>query len=273
MLGNKNTSGLPSVNMHYRGSLRVARLTSGLAIINVIRVEDYLRGVVPREVPSSWPAEALKAQAVAARSYAAIHFGSAGAYDLYCDTRSQAYNGADGEAASTNAAVAATRGVVPTYGGKPITAYFFSTSGGHTENIENVWGTAPVPYLKGVDDPYDTYSPYHIWPNDPIRMTGAAVAAALGSTYSRPARCRPSASSRAAGPRRPVAARGHRRRGRQRRDEGPERRDAARAARSARHVVHRPLPVDRPGLRQRGLRPDADRLPAASSRRWPPARR
>ena len=183
MLGNKNTSGLPSANMHYQGSLRVARLDNGLAIIDVVRLEDYLCGVVPREVPSSWPAAALKAQAVAARSYAAIHIGSAGAYDLYCDTRSQVYDGADGETLATDAAVVATRGVVPTYGGKPITAYFFSTSGGHTENIENVWGTAPVPYLKGVDDPYDTYSAYHIWPNDPIRMTGAAVAAALGPTY------------------------------------------------------------------------------------------
>ena len=183
MLGNRNMSGLPSVNMHYRGQLRIVRLNSGLSTINVIRVEDYLRGVVPREVSSSWPVEALKAQAVAARSYAAIHFGSDGAYDLYCDTRSQAYNGADGEAASTNAAVAATRGVVPIYAGKPIAAFFFSTSGGHTESIENVWGTSPVPYLKGVDDPYDTYSPYHIWPDNPIRKTGAAVAAALGSSY------------------------------------------------------------------------------------------
>jgi stage II sporulation protein D len=182
-LGNSNTSGLPSVNMHYRGQLRIVRLNSGLSIINVIRVEDYLRGVVPREVSSSWPAEALKAQAVAARSYAAIHFGSTGAYDLYCDTRSQAYNGADGEAASTNAAVTATRGVVPIYAGKPISAFFFSTSGGHTENIENVWGTSPVPYLKGVDDPYDTYSPFHIWPDNPIRKTGAAMTAALGSGY------------------------------------------------------------------------------------------
>jgi stage II sporulation protein D len=183
MLANRNMSGLPSVNMHYRGSLRVVRYTGGLSIINVIRVEDYLKGVVPREVSSSWPAESLKAQAVAARSYAAIHFGSSGAYDLYCDTRSQAYNGADGEAAATNAAVKATRGVVPIYAGKPITAFFFSTSGGHTENIENVWGTSPVPYLKGVDDPYDTFSPYHIWPNNPIHMTGAAVASALGSAY------------------------------------------------------------------------------------------
>ena len=183
LLVNPNMSGLPSANMHYRGNLRVLHFTGGLSVINAIRVEDYLRGVVPREVPSSWPAAALKAQAVAARSFAATHFGSAGAFDVYCDTRSQAYNGADGEAASTNAAIDATRGVVPIYDGKPITACFFSTSGGHTENVENVWGTGAIPYLRGVEDPYDTYSPYHIWPDNPIRKTAAAVQAGLGATY------------------------------------------------------------------------------------------
>jgi stage II sporulation protein D len=179
-----NRSGvLQAANLHYRGSLRVLHLANGLAVINTLSIEDYLCGVVPREVPSTWPPEALKAQAVAARSYAAIHVGSGGAFDLYSDTRSQGYGGADGETPSTRAAVAATRGVVPTYGGRPITAYFFSTSGGRTENIENVWGTKPVPYLKGVADPYDYYSPYHRWPNNPIRITAAAVAADLGAAY------------------------------------------------------------------------------------------
>ena len=168
---------------HWRGGLRVVHFTAGLSAINVVPVEDYLRGVLTREVSSRWPAEALKAQAVAARSYAAIHFGSSGAFDLYSDSRSQAYGGADAEAAATDAAVAATRGQVPTYAGKPIAAFFFSTSGGYTENIENVWGGSPVPYLKGVPDPYDTYSPYHVWPDNPIRKTAAAIATALGTSY------------------------------------------------------------------------------------------
>ena len=181
-LSRGNTSAQPGVGTHYRGSLRVVRFTGGLSVINAVPIKDYLRGVVPCEVSSRWPAEALKAQAVASRSYAATHLGSGGAFDLYSDTRSQVYGGADVETAATNAAVAATRGVVPTYAGKPIVAFYFSTSGGYTENIENVWGTAPVPYLKGVPDPYDSYSPFHIWPDNPIRKTATAVAAALGST-------------------------------------------------------------------------------------------
>ena len=72
------------------------------------------------------------------------------------------------EAAATDAAVKGTAGVVPKYGGDVIFAAYFSTSGGHTENIENVWQTSPIPYLKGVDDPYDTFSPLHLWPDNPI---------------------------------------------------------------------------------------------------------
>ncbi len=160
---------------HYRGRLRVVHLTGGLEIVNTLPLESYLLGVVPRESPASWPIEALKAQAVAARSYAYRSTGGSGSFDVYCTTASQMYGGADGETAATNKAVTATKGIVPTYQGTPIVAYFFSTSGGHTENIENVWtSAAPVPYLKGVSDPYDTTSPYHAWPDDPIRRTPAA---------------------------------------------------------------------------------------------------
>jgi stage II sporulation protein D len=166
---------------HYRGRLRVLHLTDGLMAVNWAPLERYLYGVVPRESPSSWPIEALKAQAVAARSYAYRSLGGSGAFDVYCTTSSQMYGGADGEAASSNQAVDATRGIVPKYGGTPITAFFFSTSGGHTENIENVWGGAsPVPYLKGVSDPYDTASPYHAWPENPRRRTPSSIAGALG---------------------------------------------------------------------------------------------
>jgi stage II sporulation protein D len=167
----------------YRGRLRLVHFTDGLMIINALSLETYLYGVVPRESPASWPIEALKAQAVAARSYAYRATGGSGAFDVYCTTASQMYGGADGETAATNLAVNSTKGIVPEYQGTPIVAYFFSTSGGHTENIENVWtGVAPVPYLKGVPDPYDTTSPYHTWPDNPIHRTPAAIAAALGFT-------------------------------------------------------------------------------------------
>ncbi|MGZ4199820.1 MAG: SpoIID/LytB domain-containing protein [Thermoleophilia bacterium] len=166
---------------HYRGRLRVVHLSGGLEIVNALPLESYLFGVVPRESPASWPIEALKAQSVAARSYAYRATGGSGSFDVYCTTASQMYGGADGEAASTDKAVTATKGIVPKYQGTAIVAYFFSTSGGHTENIENVWtSAAAVPYLKGVSDPYDTTSPYHAWPDDPIRRTPAQVASALG---------------------------------------------------------------------------------------------
>jgi stage II sporulation protein D len=175
-----NRSGiLNAANAPYRGSLRVAHQTSGLYAINSLPVESYLRGVVSLEMSSSWPLEALKAQAVAARTYAVRSIGG-GLFDLYCDTRSQSYGGASRETATTNAAVSGTAGVIATYAGQPIAAFYFSTSGGHTENIENIWETAPQPYLKGVDDPYDTLSPYHIWP-DPIVKSASSVAATLGA--------------------------------------------------------------------------------------------
>ena len=89
----------------YRGTLRVIHYTGGFTVVNKVGLENYLYGVVPRESPSSWPAEALKAQACAARSYAARSLGKSAPYDVYCTAWSQVYNGFDGEAASTNSAV------------------------------------------------------------------------------------------------------------------------------------------------------------------------
>ncbi len=152
----------------YRGVIRVLHTSSGFTIINKLPMESYLRGVVPHEMSASWPLAALKAQACAARAYAERSRNAGEAFDVYCTTRDQAYSGVRVEASSTNAAVKGTAGVVPMYKGGPITAFYFSTSGGHTENIENVWQTSPIPYLKGVDDPYDTYSPLHLWPDNPI---------------------------------------------------------------------------------------------------------
>jgi stage II sporulation protein D len=172
----------------YRGALRVIHYTGGFTVVNKLPLESYLYGVVPREVGSSWPVESLKAQAVAARSYAARAVGGSGAFDVYCTTASQMYGGVDSEATTTTAAVNATKGIVPKYAGKPITAFFFSTSGGHTENIENVWATSPQPYLKGVSDPYEppynaktgSGAIYHVWRDNPIKFTPASVLNHLG---------------------------------------------------------------------------------------------
>jgi stage II sporulation protein D len=149
----------------YRGAidLRVAS-GPGLNAINNVDLENYVRGVVARESPSSWPIEALKAQSVAARSFALTGRVSGNGFDLYDDTRSQVYGGIAAEAASTNRAIAQTNGQVVMSAGKVATCYFSSTSGGHTENLEfSFVGSKPVSYLKGVPDPYDNTSPYHRW--------------------------------------------------------------------------------------------------------------
>jgi stage II sporulation protein D len=152
----------------YRGSLEVRASGSGLAAINVVVLEDYVRGVVSRESPASWPLEALKAQAVAVRSYALSTGIRGGTFDVYDDTRSQAYGGVAAETAKTDNAVNATHLQVVMYGTKIAQTFFFSTSGGHTENNEFSslgFGQPAIPYLRGVDDPYeaDAGSPYEHW--------------------------------------------------------------------------------------------------------------
>jgi stage II sporulation protein D len=164
----------------YRGTIRVLNTTGGLMMINKLPLEKYLRGVVPHEASASWPAEALKAQACAARAYAVCSLNPSASWDVFTDARDQVYMGAGGEDSRTNAAVTATSGVVPRYNGKVITAYYFSCSGGHTENIELSWpGASPAPYLKGVNDPYDYYGSLHNW--GPLYRTGSQLAAALGT--------------------------------------------------------------------------------------------
>jgi stage II sporulation protein D len=165
----------------YHGQIRVVHTTSGFLMINKLSMENYLRGVVPHEMSTGWPIEALKAQACAARSYAERSRNPGEAFDVYCTTRDQAYSGARVEHADTDAAVSATARVVPTYAGAPISAFYFSSSGGHTENIENVWQTAAVPYLKGVDDPYDTYATYHFWPENPRVLASTWYSSRLGA--------------------------------------------------------------------------------------------
>jgi stage II sporulation protein D len=159
----------------YRGQLHVSVVAGKLRAINVVGLEQYLYGVVPSEVPYSWPAEALKAQAVAARSYALSHLQGA-TFDLYDDTRSQVYLGIPHEKASTNAAVDATAGEVVLYGGRVAKTFFFSTSGGRTMSAADAWGEA-VPYLVSVPDPYDSLSPYHDW--GPFPFTAARLARVL----------------------------------------------------------------------------------------------
>jgi stage II sporulation protein D len=163
----------------YRGALEFRPDTfGGVNVINAVGLEEYVAGVISRESPASWPAEALKAQAVAARTYAITTSKAGAGFEHYADTRSQVYGGLAAETPSTNQAVADTRGQVVTYGGAPVVTFFFSTSGGRTENVEytNV-GAGPQPHLKSVADPYDDVSPKHRW--QPVRLTLAAAGAKL----------------------------------------------------------------------------------------------
>jgi stage II sporulation protein D len=148
----------------YRGTIQVDLSGGRLRAINVVGLEQYLYGVVPSEVPDDWPAEVLKAQAVAARTYALATRKIGGAFDLFPDVRSQVYRGIDEEEASTNESVDETAGDVLMYRGRLATTYFFSTSGGRTASVADVWpGSNPVPYLVSVADPYDSISPHHVW--------------------------------------------------------------------------------------------------------------
>lgn len=145
----------------YRGSLVVA---DGLAV-NHVGLEDYVRGVVARESPASWPQEALRAQAIAARTYAiTTSAGGRQGFDQYADVRSQVYGGVGAETPTTDEAVRATRGRIVVRDGRPVTTFFFSTSGGHTEDVENSFlRSLAQPWLRGVPDPFDDVSPRHRW--------------------------------------------------------------------------------------------------------------
>jgi stage II sporulation protein D len=155
----------------YRGRIVIRRSGSKLWALNVLGLNGYVKGVVPREMPASWHRQALRAQAVAARSYALAaggHCAWFGASAMCPDTRDQVYGGLGGEAASTNEAVEATAGKVVVFAGAVATTYFFSTSGGKTAAVDDEWGAPYTAYLVSVSDPFDRISPHHRWgPRDP----------------------------------------------------------------------------------------------------------
>jgi stage II sporulation protein D len=152
----------------YRGDIEVDidKVSRKLNIINIISMEEYLYGVLKKEISPQWPAEALKAQAIASRTFAIFTINM----NKYIDkgynitTNDQAYGGINHEDPLTNRAVDETRGLVMVYNGKPINALFHSDSGGYTEDSENVWGSY-MPYLRSVKSIFEekVSSPHHIW--------------------------------------------------------------------------------------------------------------
>lgn len=164
----------------FRGAMETVPTESdrgSLNVVNALALEQYVKGVMPNEVPPSWPTEELKAQAVAVRSIALTGDVGGNGFDLYSDTRSQVYEGLESEYARTNAAVAATRGQVVLYKGEVAQTLYSACSGGHTESAVNVFGS-PVPYLVGVPDPFDYYCPLHKWT---LKFSGPEISAKLGS--------------------------------------------------------------------------------------------
>jgi len=161
----------------FRGSLVVALTGNTFSVVNRVAIESYVRGVVSSEMPHDWPLEAVKAQAVAARSHALSH-RRGGAFDVYADTRDQVYGGILAETPVGDQAVAETKRQVLLYDGKVASTYFFSSSGGRTASIADVFTNAkPTPYLVSVPDPYDTASPYHTW--GPVTVPGTTAASKL----------------------------------------------------------------------------------------------
>ena len=173
----------------YRGILEIRRTPSGrLTVINELDLEEYLYGVLKMEVDPRWPAEALKAQAVAARTLAIYNLGryQSEGYDVRATTDTQVYGGVSAEDPLTTAAVELTRGEILTYQGRPILAVYHSDSGGVTESSEYVWG-GRYPYLKGVRDPFTAAAPWSIKMDLAVfearlRRAGRSVAGVLSIT-------------------------------------------------------------------------------------------
>ena len=143
----------------YYGGFQYTRRDGGnLTVVNMLEMDDYICGVVPYEMSPSWPLEALKAQAVSARTYAASQLGkhTSSGFDLCNSTCCQAYLGVNVDAPDCEEAVRSTTGVYVTYEGEMANTFYHSCDGGATENSENVFYEA-IPYLKGVKDPYESY--------------------------------------------------------------------------------------------------------------------
>lgn len=147
-----------SIGRWYRADIEFRSLSSSLLAVNELPLDEYLCGVVPREMSNSWPLEALKAQAVAARTFIVANYNKriVEGFNVLDSPNDQAYGGFSSEGARSTTAVHDTTGQIITYNEEPISAVYHSNSGGHTEDNENVWGGKPLDYLRGKEDPYST---------------------------------------------------------------------------------------------------------------------
>jgi stage II sporulation protein D len=166
-------SGLGWDNVRYRGSLSIIRASGGFSVVNELELESYLRGILKMEMSPEWPFEALKAQAILARTYAVKNRGrfAARGYDLDATENSQLYRGVNAEDPRTDRAVAETKGAILTWEGAPASIFYHSDSGGATADVSHVWGGS-VPYLQTRTERVSYTSPYSSWQ---AAMTAAQV--------------------------------------------------------------------------------------------------
>lgn len=161
----------------FRGHLEIQRLNGVLTAVNVVDLEEYLQGVLKDEIPAGWPAEATKAMAIAARTYAVyqVQQNPGALFHLRATTASQVYGGATGEDPRTTWAVQTTRGQILTFGGQPISAFYHACSGGATEDALDVFG-ANFDTVVGVKDDFSLGCPHALWVE---RLTSQHVERAL----------------------------------------------------------------------------------------------
>jgi len=145
------------------GTPVLVRVATTDGAITTLDVETYLRGVIPIELSPGWPAAALEAQAILARTYAIAKKNLTRGYDLVTTEGDQRYGGPQAERPATNLAVEATRGRTLLFAGGPTSVFYSSCCGGHTEDASELWGHAGLPYLRGVDDPYCVSAPDYRW--------------------------------------------------------------------------------------------------------------
>jgi stage II sporulation protein D len=158
---------LPTVELDgqsFRGRLEVLPVNGALTVVNVVELEDYLQGVLKDEIPPGWPAEAAKAMAIAARTYAVYQRqqNPNALFHVRATTASQVYGGATGEDTRSSWAVQETRGQILTFGGQPISAFYHSCSGGATEDALDVFGLN-FDVIVGVKDDFSLNCPYTLW--------------------------------------------------------------------------------------------------------------
>lgn len=189
-IGNIKNNKIKVEKSNYYGLVSFRINNNKLDVVNYVNIEDYLKGVLPKEMSPSFPKEALKAQAIASRSFAIANMNKFKSKDYNLDdtTSSQVYRGIDVEDKRTNAAIEETRNLKVYYAGEIANTIFHATSGGFTESIDNAWGGKKIPYLSIIEDDYSNYNKSNNWTlkmdieefNKVINKTGENIGEVVG---------------------------------------------------------------------------------------------